>query len=100
MLKDPFDLTLATCQSNGFQLACNKNNTICTFLAFFCDITLKKEASTFHFSVDATDNSLKELVIRISKMLKFLYSLDQFLKIYQKMLGIRILYDQFKNKDT
>ncbi len=31
-------------------------------------------------------------------MLKFLYSLDQFLKIYQKMLGIRILYDQFKNK--
>jgi hypothetical protein len=41
-IKDPYDLTLTTCHLNGFQLACNKNNTICTFLAFYCDAALKK----------------------------------------------------------
>lgn len=29
-----------------------------------------------------------------------MYSLDQFLKVYQKMLGLRVLYDNFKNRDV
>lgn len=33
-------------------------------------------------------------------MVKLLYSLDQFLKTYQRMLGVRILYDVFKNKNA
>ena len=46
-VKDPQDLTLFTAQSTGFQVACNKSNTICNFLAYYCDFILKKEESTF-----------------------------------------------------
>lgn len=31
-------------------------------------------------------------------MIKFLHSLDAFLKLYQRTLGVRILYDTFKNR--
>ena len=33
-------------------------------------------------------------------MIKFLYSLDHFLKIYQRMLGVRMLYDTYKNRNA
>ena len=47
-----------------------------------------------------TDNNTAELMNKFSKMIKFLYSLDHFLKIYQRMLGVRMLYDTYKNRNA
>jgi hypothetical protein len=39
------------------------------------------------------------LVIKIGKISKHLYSYDAFIKLYQRLLGLRMLFDNFKKKE-
>jgi hypothetical protein len=41
-----------------------------------------------------------ELVLQVNKISKYLYSYDHFMKMHQKLLGIRLLYDNFKNSEA
>lgn len=43
---------------------------------------------------------MSDLTVKISKISKYLYSYDAFIKLYQKLLGLRMLYDCFKRKDA
>lgn len=36
----------------------------------------------------------------MGKISKYLYSYDYFMKMHQKLLGLRILYDNFKNQEA
>jgi len=42
---------------------------------------------------------MSDLTLKISKISKHLYSYDAFIKLYQKLLGLRMLFDNFKKKD-
>ena len=50
-------------------------------------------------NTDPLDGKMQDLIQRIMKITKLLYSMDTFLKMYQRLLGVRILYDNFKNRD-
>lgn len=45
-------------------------------------------------------NESSELTLKIGKISKYLYSYDAFIKLYQKLLGFRMLFDNFKKKDV
>jgi hypothetical protein len=49
---------------------------------------------------DAGSNNSEELILQVSKLSKYLYSYDYFMKMHQKLLGLRILYDNFKNQEA
>ena len=63
-------------------------NKVCNYLAYFADIMLKK---------DDNSSNPEEIVQQIGKISKYLYSYDYFMNMHQKLLGLRILYDNFKN---
>jgi hypothetical protein len=44
-------------------------------------------------------NENSDIVLKISKISKYLYSYDAFIKLYQRLLGLRMLYDNYKRKD-
>lgn len=74
----------------GFQGFCNVGNKVCNYLAYYADLMLKKD--------DAGNNNSEEIVSQVGKISRYLYSYDYFLKMHQKLLGLRILYDNFKNQ--
>jgi len=39
-------------------------------------------------------------VTQIGKISKYLYSYDYFMNMHQKLLGLRLLYDNFKNQEA
>ncbi len=41
---------------------------------------------------------MSDLTIKISKISKYLYSYDSFIKLYQRLLGLRMLYDNYKKR--
>lgn len=43
---------------------------------------------------------MSDLTIKIGKISKYLYSWDAFIKLYQKLLGFRMLFDNFRKKET
>ena len=49
---------------------------------------LKKDEHSIHS---------EDIVQQIGKVSKYLYSYDYFMGQHQKLLGLRILYDYFKN---
>jgi hypothetical protein len=40
----------------------------------------------------------EEIVVQVGKISKYLYSYDYFMNMHQKLLGLRLLYDNFKNQ--
>ena len=64
------------------------NNKVCNYLAYYADIMLKKDEQMYHSN---------DIVLQIGKISKYLYSYDYFMNQHQKLLGLRILYDHFKN---
>ncbi len=81
---------LQKAQNVGFQGFCNTGNKVCNYLAFYADLMLKKD--------DAGNNNSEEIVLQVRKISRYLYSYDYFLKMHQKLLGLRILYDNFRNQ--
>ena len=61
-------------------------------MAYYADNMLRKEEDSL--------NEMSELTVKISKISKYLYSYDAFIKLYQKLLGLRMLFDNFKKKDV
>ena len=59
---------------------------MCSFLAHYADLVLRKE-----------QGPAEELVADVARVSKYLYSYDYFLKMHQKLLGLRILYDCLRN---
>ena len=49
---------------------------------------------------DTDSFNSENLISQVGRISKYLYSYDYFLKIYQKLLGLRILYDNFKNQQA
>ncbi len=47
---------------------------------------------------DVGNNNSEDLIVHVGKISKYLYSYDYFMKMHQKLLGLRILYDNFKNQ--
>lgn len=45
-------------------------------------------------------NEMSDLTLKISKISKYLYSYDAFIKLYQRLLGLRMLFDNFKKRDV
>ena len=87
------DTEIISAQSYGFQLICNKGDKkVCNFLAYYADNILRKE--------DDSLNEMSDLTLKIGKISKHLYSYDAFIKLYQKLLGLRMLFDNFKKKDV
>lgn len=80
---------LQKAQNIGFQNFCNTSNRVCNYLAYYADLALKRE-----------DAATEELVAHVGKISKYLYSYDYFMKMHQKLLGLRILYDNFKNQEA
>jgi hypothetical protein len=83
---------LQKAQNMGFQGFCNTGNKVCNYLAFYADLMLKKD--------DAGNNNSEEIVSQVRKISRYLYSYDYFLKMHQKLLGLRILYDNFRNQEA
>jgi hypothetical protein len=88
---DIHDAELQKAQNTGFQGFCNVGNRVCNYLALYADMMLKKEAE---------HSSGEDIVVQVGKISKYLYSYDYFMKEYQKLLGLRILYDNFKNEEA
>jgi hypothetical protein len=87
------DTEIISSQTYGFQLICNKgDNKVCNFLAYYADNMLRKEEDSL--------NEMSDLVVKISKISKYLYSYDAFIKLYQRLLGLRMLFDNFKKRDV
>ncbi len=87
------DTDIISAQKYGFQLICNKgDNKVCNFLAYYADNMLRKDEDSL--------NEISDLVQKIAKISKHLYSYDAFIKLYQRLLGLRMLFDNFKKKDT
>ncbi len=89
---DAADAELQKAQNTGFQSFCNIGNRVCTYLAYYADLMLKKE--------DGGANNSEEIVTQIGKISKYLYSYDYFMNMHQKLLGLRLLYDNFKNQEA
>lgn len=66
---------------------------MCNFLAYYADLMLKKDDG-------GVQGTSEDIVNQIKKISKYLYSYDYFLKMHQKLLGLRILYDNFKNQEA
>ena len=88
---DIHDAELQKAQNSGFQTFCNVNNRVCTYLAYYADFMLKKDDQNSHSD---------QLVQQVNKISKYLYSYDYFINQHQKLLGLRILYDYFKNHEA
>jgi hypothetical protein len=88
---DSCDADLEKAQNTGFQGFCNTSNKVCNYLAYYADLMLKKEDASNH---------AEELICHIGKISKYLYSYDYFVKMHQKLLGLRLLYDNFKNQEA
>lgn len=58
-------------------------------MAYYTDLMLKID--------DADSLNSESLILQVGRISKYLYSYDYFMKVYQKLLGLRILYDSFKN---
>lgn len=67
-------------------------NRVCNYLAYYADLMLKKETGG--------NIGSEEIVTQVGKISKYLYSYDYFMNIYQKLLGLRILYDTFRNEEA
>lgn len=86
------DSVLQQIRDHAFQSVVNKTNKMTNFLCHYLDIEFKKSKG---------DNEDFGVVIaNVMRVYKYLYSSDTFLKMYQKLLTMRILNDQFKNKDS
>lgn len=46
------------------------------------------------------NSNAEEIVLQIGKISKYLYSYDYFMNMHQKLLGLRLLYDNFKNQEA
>lgn len=86
---DHSEADLQKAQNIGFQNFCNTSNKVCNYLAYYADLALKRE-----------DTATEELITHVGKISKYLYSYDYFMKMHQKLLGLRILYDNFKNQEA
>jgi hypothetical protein len=85
------DPILQQTRDHAFQTVVNKSNKMVNFLCHYADLEFRKSKG------DNEDFSL--IITNVMRIYKYLYSTDTFLKIYQKLLTMRILNDQFKNKD-
>jgi hypothetical protein len=65
---------------------------VCNYLAFYTDLMLKMD--------DAVSLNSESLISQVGRISKYLYSYDYFMKVYQKLMGLRILYDNFKNQEA
>lgn len=86
---DQGEADLQKAQNIGFQNFCNNGNKVCNYLAYYADLALKRE-----------ETATEELIGQVAKISKYLYSYDYFMKMHQKLLGLRILYDNFKNTEA
>jgi hypothetical protein len=89
---DSCDIDLHKAQTIGFQAFCNTSNKVCNYLAYYTDLMLKMD------DVDSLNSEC--LISQVGRISKYLYSYDYFIKVYQKLLGLRILYDTFKNQEA
>ena len=87
---DTVDAELQKSQNVGFQTFCNAGNRVCNYLAYYTDLMLKKDEKSL----------TEEVVEQVGRISKYLYSYDYYLNMHQKLLGLRILYDSFRNEEA
>lgn len=85
------DPMLQQTRDHAFQTVVNKTNKMTNFLCHYADLEFKKSKGD--------NEDFGTIIGNVMRIYKYLYSSDAFLKMYQKLLTMRILNDQFKNRD-
>lgn len=94
LVSGPFqnDLKIQQCRDHAFQSVINRTPRPTNFLCHYADMEFRK-----------SKNNPEECTLMIGnvmKIYKYLYSPDNFLKLYQKLLTLRILNEQFKSRES
>jgi hypothetical protein len=86
------DVKVQQSRDHAFQGILNKSNKTINFLCYYADLELRKSKGD--------NEDFSTMISSVIRLYQYLYSADTFLKIYQKLLTMRILNDQFKNRDA
>ena len=68
----------------------NKSQKTITFMCHYADLEFRKNRGD--------NEDFSGMIQNVVRLYLYLFSPDTFLKIYQKLLTMRILNDQFKNR--
>ena len=87
------DMVMQKTYKTAFSCILNENDKSPLYLAIYCDIFFKNDKI-------ATDVDFQKRISLIIKVFRCIFQKDVFFKHYQKLMSIRLLGGQYKNKDS